>query len=185
MISTSTLTNWFQGFRSILPQKSKRNTSYCAPTPTASTVSPPLLAMQLWPIAGIEQGIFLQVQGVLNRLTYLAFMAKAQESYAQGARYLLLDLRQTRQIELSGLFALVSIARLFGGEEPLDPEGGWAVLHAAAGEFNETMGQRVKLLALSPEVRRSLTNGGFCQRLPLYDDETAALAAFQQMPEQS
>jgi anti-anti-sigma regulatory factor len=127
----------------------------------------------------------LQVQGVLNRFTYLAFMAKAQESYAHGARYLLLDLRQTRQIELSGLFALVSIARLFGGEEPLDPEGGWAVLHAAAGEFNETMEQRVKLLALSPEVRRTLTNSCFCQRLPIYDDETAALAAFQQLPAQS
>jgi hypothetical protein len=49
----------------------------------------------------------------------------ANTHYSQGRRGLLLDLRQTSQIELSGLFALLNIARLYSGESLLDPEEGW------------------------------------------------------------
>jgi hypothetical protein len=127
--------------------------------------------MRVMPLAGIEQGVSLQVQGVLDRFTYRDLMAKAQESYARGARYLLLDLRQTTQIELSGLFALISLVRLFSGNEPLDPEGGWRSLRVAALELNEGISQHVKLLAPPPAVRRTMMHGSLYRMLPFEDDE--------------
>jgi|GEM_PF-6493469 len=84
----------------------------------------------------------MQVIGALDRHSYQAFIASAAALYRQGQTKLLVDLGQTTQIELSGLFALHSIARLYAGGSLLDPESGWAGLRAAAEEATPALGDQ-------------------------------------------
>ncbi len=120
----------------------------------------------------------LAVVGELNRHTYTTLIDVATTHHHQGWRALLLDLRQTTQIELSGLFALLSIAQLYSGESLLDPEIGWAGLRQAAEAVTPALGERVKLLAPSPAVVTALEQASFCRFFEHYADLEAALAAF-------
>lgn len=122
--------------------------------------------------------VCLAVEGTLNRYTYMSLIDMACAHYHQGRRRLLLDLRQTSQIELSGIFALYNIARLYGGQSLLDPEAGWAGLHQIAEDVTPALGTRVKLLAPSPVVVAALERASFCRFLDHYADWEAALAAF-------
>jgi anti-anti-sigma regulatory factor len=99
----------------------------------------------------------------------------ASAYYHQGRRGLVLDLRQTSQIELSGLFALLSIARLYNGQPLLDPEAGWVGLHEAAEEVTPALGERVKLVAPSPVAAAALERANFCHFFTHYPDLDTAL----------
>ena len=120
----------------------------------------------------------LVVEGVLNHHTYTSLIDLASTHYDQGRSGLLLDLRQTTQIELSGFFALLNIARLYSGQTLLDPEAGWAGLHAAVEEITPALGERVKLIAPSSEVATALAGTSFSQFFGHYADYETALAAF-------
>jgi len=103
----------------------------------------------------------VQVTGALDRFLYLELVQCAGELYTCGQRTLLLDLREATRIELSGFFALMSIARLYRGEPLLDPEGGWVALRCAFEQCNHTSQRPVKLLA-SPPVVQTLRKAGIC-----------------------
>lgn len=141
-------------------------TDPCPLTLTPSTVS------------GGTGVLCLAVVGPLNCHTYTQLIDCTAAAYADGQRCLILDLRQTTRIELSGLFALHSITRLYAGEGALNPEGGWAVLHWSAAGLTPSLGQRVKLLAPSPAVAAILHNVGFDRCVEIYVDLDTALAAF-------
>jgi hypothetical protein len=107
---------------------------------------------------------------VLDRRTVEAFIGCAADLYDQGCSRLIVDLHEMTRIELSGVFALHNIARLFGGEALLNPEDGWAVLRRAA---------VTKLLAPASVVARAIEQASICQALEIYPDLASAIAAFQ------
>ncbi|MCL4863538.1 MAG: hypothetical protein KJZ93_29305 [Caldilineaceae bacterium] len=127
---------------------------------------------------GWPTGACLQVTGALDRFNYQALIENATTLYGQGRRHLLIDLRQTTRIELSGLFALLSIARLYSGQTLLDPESGLAGLRRAAETATPALGERVKLLASSPVAAAALQRAHFCQFFAHYSDLETALVAF-------
>lgn len=152
------------------------------PTPTvgAPTVERPACSstVRVTLLHGWSTGACLQVTGALDRFSYEALIENATTLYGQGRRHLLIDLRQTTRVELSGLFALLSIARLYSGQTLLDPESGLAGLRWAAETATPALGERVKLLAPSPSAAAALQGASFCQFLIHYPDLETALAEF-------
>lgn len=121
--------------------------------------------------------VCLTVEGELNRHTYLSLIETACTHYHAGRRYLLLDLRQTTQIELSGLFALLYIARLYSGQPLLDPEAGWAELRRGVDNVSPALGERVKLLAPSLAAVAALERASFCRCFTRYPNLETAMSA--------
>ena len=121
--------------------------------------------------------IHLQVIGVIDRHSYESLIATAVALHRAGCRSLLLDLRQTSKLELAGLFALLNIARLYANQPLLDPEFGWAALHAAVEGVTPALGEHVKLLAPAPEVRQMLHRASCCQFFEIYEEFDVALVA--------
>lgn len=117
----------------------------------------------------------LAAQGVLDRRTCAAFLARAAELYTQGCRCLLVDLRGVTRIELAGYFALHNMARLYQGEPLLDPEEGWSVLHGATAGV--TGCDRVQLLA-SPVQAVAIQQADLCRHLVVYPNLASALAIY-------
>ena len=149
-----------------------------ADVPTVADSKPALLTLQASLPLGHSAVVCLAVAGKLNCHTYLHLIETAHTHYQQGRRGLLLDLRQTTQIELSGLFALLSIARLYSGQSLLDPEAGWAGLRRAAESATPALGERVKLLAPSPVAAKALQGASFCRFLDHYPDMDTAMTTF-------
>lgn len=147
-----------------------------ADTPTmVDAPCPPVIQVAL--LHGLPAAAHVQVTGELDRFTYEALIQTAADLYTRGRRNLLLDLRQTTRIELSGLFALLSIAHLYSGKPLPDPQEGWVALRSAAEGATPTMGQRVKLLA-TPAVTQMIRMVSFCDIFEIYTDPEIASAAF-------
>ncbi len=115
----------------------------------------------------------LSPQGKLDRNTYLDLIDKAREIYDSGQKFLVLDLSQVSELEISGVFALYSIAMIFQGERPLDPEGGWAAVRSMASHLDSAR-PFINLYRPQPRVRKALSKGN----LPIYDDMATAIASF-------
>lgn len=116
--------------------------------------------------------------GALNHATYAGLVETAVAHYRQGNQYLVLDLHQVTELKLSGLFALVNIARLYSGRSLLDPEGGWLVIGQAAAECTPDLAQHVKLLAPSHVAESALRSVHYGQFFERHADLSSALAAF-------
>lgn len=145
---------------------------------TSDKHEPIQLTLRTSLLPGQANVAYLVVEGQLNRQTYLSLIEAANLYYQQGHRYLLLDLRQTTQIELSGLFALLSIAQLYSGQPLLDPEAGWVALRQGTTLASPVWGERVKLLAPSPAAVAALQRANFCRFFTRYPDIEAAMTAF-------
>lgn len=124
-------------------------------------------------VQGADPVAILQAQGELDRFTYLDLINKARELYENGQRFLIVDMSGVREIGIAGLFALYSITLLFRGEEPLDPEGGWAALYSMANHLDDVP-HTIRLLRPQPHIRRVLSTSG----LPIHDDLAGAIASF-------
>lgn len=155
-----------------------RPSSASTSTPTASKAV--LLTIRATLPPGQSAVVCLAVEGELSRHTFASLIEAASIHYSQGRRGLLLDLRQTTRIELSGLLALLNIARLYSGESLLDPEEGWAGLHWAAESVTPALGTRVKLLAPSPAAIAALEQASFCRFFTRYPDLDTAIRAVGQ-----
>lgn len=136
---------------------------------------PVLLALRVSLPPGRTDVVYLTVEGEVNSETYAILVETAALHYQQGRRYLLLDLRQTTQLQLSGLFALCNIARLYSGLPLLDPDLGWAALREAAESITPSLGERVKVLTPSPVAKAALRDNSLCPFLEEYSDCESAL----------
>jgi len=63
------------------------------------------------------------------------------------------------------------------GQEPPDPEAGWAAIHEAARD-EAAAGERLKLLSHQPQVDRVLERSGLKRFFETYTDRDEALGAF-------
>jgi anti-anti-sigma regulatory factor len=120
----------------------------------------------------------LKLQGELDASNYQDVIAKAREAYTGGARYLLIDMRDTPYMGSSGLVALHSIALMMRGEQPPDPESGWSAFHALSQDKGGAQ-SRVKLLGVQPRVERTLEMTGLKSFFEVHSDPEAAIASFE------
>ena len=124
----------------------------------------------------------LHINGELDASNYQIIIDKAKETYAGGARNVLLDLSEVPYMGSSGLVAFHSVALMMRGETPPDPEGGWGALRSIDRERDAGLQQHVKLLNPQPKVERVLKMAGFDQFFEIYSDEEAAIASFSAGP---
>jgi anti-anti-sigma regulatory factor len=121
----------------------------------------------------------LTIHGDLDGATYQDLIAKAQEVYNGGARYLLLDMANMPFMSSAGLVALHSIALILRGEAPPNPEDGWGAFRQIDRDRDSGVQRFVKLLSPQPPVDRALEKTGLKQFFEIHKDRDAAIASFE------
>lgn len=175
MITMRTFPTWLQGvIAGVYP---KRRGSVQEAGVVEASKSTAHFVMSVVEVDGLAPTRLLRWHGPLNYRTYLDFMAAVQSVHASGAQRLLIDLHDVTSLELSGLFVLHNVARLFAGAALLDPEVGWVGLRAAAEEIPAALSDHVKLIAPSPAAEQSLRNSALGRCLDVYPDVATAVAA--------
>jgi anti-anti-sigma regulatory factor len=120
----------------------------------------------------------LAVSGEIDYANYSELTDRARALYDAGSRNLVLDLSGVTYLGSSGLVALHGVARIFAGEEPPDPEQGWAAIHAMNEDEGGGTDPRVKLLSPSPQADRVLERTGMREQFEVHDDRAAAVGSF-------
>lgn len=118
------------------------------------------------------------LEGALDASNYMDVIARAQELYVAGTRYLLMDLSDLNSMASSGLMALHSAALIMRGAEPPDPEYGWAAFRAVDKDRQSGFNKHCKLLNPQPVVDRTLEITGFKSVLEVHTDLDTALSSF-------
>jgi anti-anti-sigma regulatory factor len=121
----------------------------------------------------------LSIKGDLDGATYQELIAKAQEVYSAGARYVLLDMTQMPFMSSAGLVALHSIALIMRGETPPNPEDGWGAFRQIDRDRDSGRQKHVKLLNPMPPVDRALEKTGLKQFFEIHTDRDTAVASFE------
>ncbi|MBN1147332.1 MAG: STAS domain-containing protein [Anaerolineales bacterium] len=128
---------------------------------------------------GKAQVAILAIHGDLDASNYQAVINQARQLYASGTRALLIDMSDMLFMASSGLVALHSIALLFRGKTPPDPEHGWDAFHSIDRDQDSGVQQQVKLLNPQPRVNKTLEVTGLKAFFEIYTDREAALASFE------
>jgi anti-anti-sigma regulatory factor len=136
------------------------------------------MQMTVESIPGQASTTILALQGDLDASNFESVIARARELYLSGARRLLVDLSGLNFMSSSGLVALHSIILLMRGENPPDPQSGWAAFHAIERERDSGPQPYVKLLNPQPKVLLSLQKTGMDEFFEIFTDRQTALASF-------
>ena len=117
------------------------------------------------------------LDGELDASNFRELIETGQRLYADGARRLVLDLSGLTYMSSSGIVAMHSLALVFRGQQPPDPEAGWSAFHAVSADTAEgTAVDQVRLVAPTPAIDSVLERTGLKRILPCYADRAAALA---------
>ena len=117
------------------------------------------------------------LDGELDASNFRELIEQGQQLYADGARRLVLDLAGLTYMSSSGIVALHSLAMVFRGQQPPDPEAGWAAFHAVSADATEgRAADQVRLAAPSDAIASVLERTGLNRLLPVFADREAALA---------
>lgn len=117
----------------------------------------------------------LRAQGDLGPENYLKLVERSQAVYNSGQRNFILDIHEVTRVGISGLFALLSVATIFSGENAPDPRGGWRGLRQIAEKLINLIPQGFEIVADQAEVENVARQIG----LPVYHDLGTALAAIE------
>ena len=123
----------------------------------------------------------LRLEGDLDASNFEAVIDEGKQLYEAGARDLLVDLRAVPYMGSSGLVALHSLALIFNGLEPPDPESGWAAHHALEAAVDSGLQPHLKvLLPAAPDSApgRVMQRTGLDRFIDCRTDEAEAIAAF-------
>jgi anti-anti-sigma factor len=115
----------------------------------------------------------LALDGELDASNFQDVIETARRLYDEGTRLLIIDLARLTYMASSGLVALHSIVQIMHGQEPLDPEGGWATLHSLEGDKQS----EVRLAAPQPAIQRVLQRTGLDRMFIVHADRDLAIAA--------
>jgi anti-anti-sigma regulatory factor len=149
------------------------------PSSRVQAPSRPGMVVSAVQVQGRVPVTILHPDAALNAASHLDLVAKAREVYQVGTRDVVLDMRDVPAISSSGLAALYSAAVVLRGEEPPDPEAGWATFHTMARELESGSQQpHFKLLGPQPKVKQALEQVGFENFLEIHDDLERAVASF-------
>ncbi|MBX3060085.1 MAG: STAS domain-containing protein [Anaerolineae bacterium] len=122
----------------------------------------------------------MKLVGQLDASSYLDVIETGKKLHREGTRDLLIDMSEMTFMASSGLVALHNIALLMRGEQPQDPEAGWAAMHAINRDVQNSGGfeAHCKLLNPTPAVRKTLDVTGFASLFEIFDGRDEAIATF-------
>ena len=120
----------------------------------------------------------LRAEGQLDGQSYQSLIAKAKESFDEGARDFILDLTDLTYISSAGLVALHSIALMLKGEEMPDTEHGWSAYRSMGRGSEAGLQTHIKLLNPREEVRSVLEMVGFDRVFEIFTDRNEAVKSF-------
>ena len=119
----------------------------------------------------------LKLDGELDASNYRDLMSAGEQLYGEGVRTLVLDLADLEYMSSSGIVALHSLALVYRGQAPHDPDAGWEALHAAQSDA-EAGGahDQLRLAAPSEAIQVVLDRTGMNRIMPVFPDRDAAVA---------
>ena len=120
----------------------------------------------------------ISLQGDFDASNFQQIIDKGKEIYDSGTRCLLFDMSDIRFMSSAGLVALHSIALIFQGKQPSDPEYGWEAIHSIDRDQESRTQKHVKLINPQPRVIHTLEISGMKEFFEIFDDENTAIASF-------
>jgi anti-anti-sigma regulatory factor len=120
----------------------------------------------------------MKLAGNLDASNYADVIAKAQDTYDDGARYLLIDLSGVPYVSSAGLMSLHSVALIFAGFSLKSKESGRPVFRSINAENAKTVREHLKLLSPQPDVEQVLDVVGLKQFLDIYTNLEIAVQSF-------
>lgn len=119
----------------------------------------------------------LGLDGELDAANYRDLMSTGEQLYAEGVRTLVLDMTDLEYMSSSGIVALHSLALVYRGQAPHDPDAGWEALHAAQADAEAGGGHdQLRLVAPNEAIDVVLERTGMSRIMPVFPDRDAALA---------
>lgn len=125
-----------------------------------------------------ESVTVMHLMGDVDASNYTELINKAQETYDDGARDLLLDLSKVPFISSAGLMALHTVARIFSGQPMQTTDGGRPAFRAINPQLDAPARDHVKLLNPQPAVEQVLEMVGLTAFFEVFADLSAAVKSF-------
>jgi anti-anti-sigma regulatory factor len=120
----------------------------------------------------------MKLTGNLDASNYASIIAKAQETYDDGVRSLLIDLSSVPYVSSAGLMSLHSTALIFAGFSMKPKEGGRPAFRSINSENSKIVREHLKLFGPQPAVEQVLEVVGLKQFLDIHTDLDTAVQAF-------
>jgi len=122
--------------------------------------------------------LVMKLTGNLDAANYTTVIARAQDVYTEGARYLLIDLSAVPYISSAGLMSLHSVALVFAGYLTQSKESGRPAFRSINAQNEKAVRQHIKLLGPQSAVEEVLDVVGLKQFLDIYTDLETAVQSF-------
>ena len=120
----------------------------------------------------------MHLDGNLDASNYTDIIAKAQETYDEGTRDLLIDLSKVPYISSAGLMSLHAVVLIFAGKSAQLKETSRPSFRSIDPERDSAGLQHVKLLSPQPAVEQVLDVVGLKQFLDIHTDLEKAVQSF-------
>ena len=120
----------------------------------------------------------VQPHGDVDASNYAELIKKVDMLHKDGAQDFLIDLSDVPYMSSAGLVALHNIAIALRGEEPANPQSGWAELKSMDRSREGGMQKHAKLLNPQPYVADTFEKAGFTQFFEVFTDLKKAVASF-------
>ena len=120
----------------------------------------------------------MQLIGNLDASNYAEVIAKAQTTYDEGARDLLIDLSKVPYVSSAGLMSLHSVALIFAGHSMNAKDSGRPAFRSINAQNEKAVRLHVKLLNPQPDVEQVLDVVGLKHFLDIFTDLGTALQSF-------
>jgi anti-anti-sigma factor len=120
----------------------------------------------------------MQLTGELDASNYTDVINKAQESYDEGVRDLLIDLSKVPYVSSAGLMSLHTVVLIFAGQSMQSKETGRPTFRSINPQRDSAGLQHVKLLNPQPAVDQVLDVVGLKQFLDIHTDLETAVKSF-------
>jgi hypothetical protein len=118
----------------------------------------------------------LGLDGELDASNYRELVSAGERLYAEGVRTLVLDLAALGYMSSSGIVAMHSLALVYRGQAPHDPEAGWEALHAIQSDAEAgVQHEELRLAAPIESIEVVLDRAGMTRIMPVFPDRAAAL----------
>ena len=120
----------------------------------------------------------MQLMGNLDASNYAEVIARAQITYDEGARDLLIDLSKVPYVSSAGLMSIHSVALIFAGNSLNVKDSGRPAFRSINAQNEKTVRLHVKLLNPQPDVEQVLDVVGLKHFLDIFTDLGTALQSF-------
>ncbi len=120
----------------------------------------------------------LQLTGNLDASNYTDVIDKAQETYNEGARDLLIDLSKVPYISSAGLMSLHTIVLMFAGHPLQSNENGRPSFRSINPQRDSAGLKHVKLLSPQMAVEQALDVVGLKQFLEIHAELESAIQSY-------